>query len=53
MRLEKTLRHGKSLGLELAEQQSNIRKFYIVMCIGYALRVPVQFLYGNYHILVK
>ena len=40
-RLEKTLKFGESLGLELAEQHNNVRRFYIVMCVGYAARIPI------------
>lgn len=51
-KLEKTLKQGEAFGLEMTEQRSNIRKFYFVMCIGYSLRIPIQFLYGSYYLLV-
>lgn len=37
----------------MVEQRSNIRKFYYVMGVGYALRIPIQFLYGSYYVFVK
>jgi hypothetical protein len=51
--LERTLKAGEKFGLELMEQRSNIRKFYFIMSIGYALRIPIQFLYGWYFLFVE
>jgi hypothetical protein len=41
------------MGLELTDQRRNIRMFFFIMCIGYALRIPIQFLYGSYYQFVK
>ena len=41
------------MGLELAEQRRTIRRFFFTMSIGYAFRIPIQFLYGSYHRFIK